>query len=171
MGGIPRDGALRRLALTGLAAAAVAAPAVATPIVASAATTQPTTESYQSLLHQIDTGQVSAAVINRKAHTAKVTLASGSIERVDYPPKQEKQLSDTLRKKGANVKIAKRKRAKKAVHHKLRYIAAAIVGLGILVGGVLLIVRGRRPPAGSERDDRRAAAADAGPGEPPAPRA
>jgi ATP-dependent Zn protease len=116
----------------------------ATPAFAQTAPT--TTESYQALLGQINGHQVRSATINRKAHTVKATLDDGSVQRVDYPPAEERTLSDNLRKSGATVKIAKKKKAKKAVHHKLRYIAAGIVGFVVVVGLVLLILRGRRPP-------------------------
>jgi ATP-dependent Zn protease len=117
---------------------------LATPTALAA--TPATTESYQALLGQINAGQVRAAVINRKPHTIKVTLDDGSVQRIDYPPANEKQLSDSLRKHGAVVKIAKKKKAKKAVHHRLRYIAGGIVIVVAIVGLVLLILRGRRPP-------------------------
>ena len=132
--------------------------------VAPAATTQPTTESYQALLGQVNANQVRSAVINRKAHIVKVTLDDGSVQRIDYPPRQEKALSKSLRQHGATVKIAKRKKAKKAVHHKLRYIAAGVVALGVVVGGVLLILRGRRPPGPSVYEREEAAAAPPPPG-------
>ena len=134
------------------------------------AATPATTESYQALLGQISAGQVRSAVINRKPHTIKVTLDDGSIQRIDYPPADEKQLSDSLRKHGAVVKIAKKKKAKKAVHHRLRYIAAGIGGVVVVVGIVLLILRGRRPP-GPVREPEPAPNAPAsppgGPTEPP----
>jgi hypothetical protein len=116
---------------------------LASPAYAQTATT---TESYQALLGQIGSRQVRSATINRKAHIVKAVLDDGSVQRVDYPPADERTLSDSLRKSGATVKIAKKKKAKKAVHHKLRYIAAGIVGVIVVVGLVLLILRGRRPP-------------------------
>jgi ATP-dependent Zn protease len=120
---------------------------------ATASAQTATTESYQALVGQISANQVRAATINRKAHLVKVTLDDGSVQHVDYPPKQEKQLSNSLRQHGANVKIAKRKRIHKAVHHRLRYIAGGIVGV-FLVGGLgVLIVRGRRPPSTKPQDE------------------
>lgn len=133
----PRTTAASLLA-TLLLACLAAAPAPAAPA--------PTTESYQALLGQINARQIRSAVINRKAHLVKVVLDDGSVQRVDYPPADERTLSDSLRAHGAGVKIAKKKKAKKAVHHKLRYIAAGIVGAIVVVGLVLLILRGRRPP-------------------------
>jgi ATP-dependent Zn protease len=132
------------------------------------AATPATTESYQALLGQISAGQVRAAVINRKPHTIKVTLDDGSVQRIDYPPADEKQLSNSLRKHGAVVKIAKKKKAKKAVHHRLRYIAAGIVGVVVVVGLVLLILRGRRPPEPvREPEPAPTPPPPGGPGEPP----
>jgi ATP-dependent Zn protease len=133
------------------------------------AATAATTESYQALLGQINGGQVRSAVINRKPHTIKVTLDDGSVQRVDYPPAEEKQLSDSLRKHGAVVKIAKKKKAKKAVHHKLRYIAAGIAGVVVVVGLVLLILRGRRPPEPVREPEPAPTAPTEPPGGPPEP--
>jgi ATP-dependent Zn protease len=133
------------------------------------AATPPTTESYQALLGQISAGQVRSAVINRKPHTVKVTLDDGSVQRIDYPPADEKQLSNSLRKHGAVVKIAKKKKAKKAVHHRLRYIAAGIVGVVVVVGLVLLILRGRRPPEPVREPEPAPTAPPPPPGGPPEP--
>jgi ATP-dependent Zn protease len=132
-----RGAGWRKLACILACSALFAAPA--------AAQTTQTTESYQALLGQIGSRQVRAATINRKAHIVKATLDDGSVQRIDYPPADEKTLSDNLRHSGATVKIAKNKKAKKAVHHKLRYIAAGIAGVIVVVGLVLLILRGRRP--------------------------
>jgi ATP-dependent Zn protease len=135
---------------------------------ATASAQTATTESYQALVGQINSNQVRAATINRKAHIVKVTLDDGSVQHVDYPPKQEKQLSNSLRQHGAKVKIAKRKRIHKAVHHRLRYIAAGIVGLFVVVGLGLLVVRGRRPPS-TKPEDAGAPAQGGPPPEPPVP--
>jgi ATP-dependent Zn protease len=133
------------------------------------AATPATTESYQALLGQISAGQVRSAVINRKPHTIKVTLDDGSVQRIDYPPADEKRLSNSLRKHGAVVKIAKKKKAKKAVHHRLRYIAAGIVGVVVVVGLVLLILRGRRPPEPVREPEPAPTAPPPPPGGPPEP--
>ena len=133
------------------------------------AATPATTESYQALLGQISAGQVRSAVINRKPHTIKVTLDDGSVQRIDYPPADEKTLSDSLRTHGAVVKIAKKKKAKNAVHHRLRYIAAGIVGVVVVVGLVLLILRGRRPPEPVREPEPAPTAPPAPPGGPPEP--
>lgn len=138
----PRSRLRPRTTAASLLATLLLACLAATPAPAAPA---PTTESYQALLGQINARQIRSAVINRKAHLVKVVLDDGSVQRVDYPPAEERTLSDSLRAHGAGVKIAKKK-AKKAVHHKLRYIAAGIVGAIVVVGLVLLILRGRRPP-------------------------
>jgi ATP-dependent Zn protease len=137
--------------------------------VATASAQTATTESYQALVGQINSNQVRAATINRKAHLVKVTLDDGSVQHVDYPPKQEKQLSNSLRQHGAKVKIAKRKRIHKAVHHRLRYIAAGIVGVFVVVGLGLLVVRGRRPPSTKPQDEPGSPAQGAPPAESPVP--
>lgn len=159
----------RRVAVAILASALLLAFFGGPPAPPGQAATAATTESYQALLGQISANQVRSATINRKPHTIKVTLDDGSVQRVDYPPADEKTLSDSLRRHGAVVKIAKKKTAKKAVHHKLRYIAAGIVGVIVVVGLVLLILRGRRPPEPVREPEPAPPAPTEPPGGPPEP--
>jgi hypothetical protein len=129
-----------------LIALLVAAPA------AFAAAPAPT-ETYAMLLTQIDarTGgdRVTAATLDKADHHVRVTLADGSRPLVSYPSTQDKFLVDTLLHHGVKVVYTK----PPAVHHTLRYIAAGVVAVLLLIGaGVWFYTRGRpdapdAPPA------------------------
>jgi hypothetical protein len=112
--------------------------------VALAAAPAPT-ESYAVLLTQIDAKhgspqRVKAATVDKADHHVRVTLANGSRPLVSYPSSQDKFLVDTLIRHG--IKPVYTKRA--AVHHTLRYIAAGVVAVLLLIGaGVWFYTRGR----------------------------
>ena len=129
-----------------------------------------TPESYQALQGQIAAGQVHAATFNKKAHTLHITLADGRHVLVSYPSHDEPQLVAQLKSKGASVKIKKAK--KKAVHHKLRYIAGGILVAVIAIVAIVLGVNRRRPheaePAAGGPAAPTGAAPPASPGEPDA---
>jgi hypothetical protein len=124
---------------------------------ATAAAAPLSTESYQTLLGQIDSNQVRAATVNRKAHDVKVTLADGSIQHVIYPSRDARQLVARFNQHGAHVKFSRKKLP--AVHHHLRYIAAGVVGGLILIGAVVWLVQRRRPGAPPSTDASTAPAA------------
>jgi ATP-dependent Zn protease len=122
------------------------------------------TEGYQALLSQVRSGNVTVAVINRRPHDVKVTLKSGAVQEAIYPPADEKALARSLRAHGATVKFTKAK--KPAVHHKLRYIAAGILGALIVVGGGLWFVSRRQQPGTATPPPGGGGAPTAPPGEP-----
>jgi hypothetical protein len=102
------------------------------------------TESYATLLTQIDAKRgspqrVTHATVDKADHHVRVTLANGSRPLASYPAAQDKALVDTLIRHG--VKPVYTKRA--ALHHTLRYIAAGVVAVLLLVGaGVWFYTRG-----------------------------
>ena len=104
------------------------------------------TESYTTLLHQLaakkgDPQAVIAATVDKKKHHIRVTLANNTRPLVSYPPSQDKFLIDTLLRHHIKPKYTV---TKKAVHHVLRYIAAGIVAVLLLIGaGVWVYTRGR----------------------------
>jgi len=139
------------LALVALLAAAPAALAVAP--VALAAAPAPT-ETYAMLLTQIDAkagsgDRVTAATLDKADHHVRVTLADGARPLVSYPSAQDKFLVDTLLHHRIKVVYTK----PPAVHHTLRYVAAGVVAVLLLIGaGVWYYTRGRpdapdAPPA------------------------
>jgi hypothetical protein len=103
------------------------------------------TETYASLLQQIDAKKgdpkrVVAATIDKARHHVRVTLADGSRPLVVYPAAQDKFLVDTLLHRHIRPKYTPAKK----VHHVLRYIAAGVVAVLLLIGaGVWVYTRGR----------------------------
>jgi hypothetical protein len=130
------------------------------------------TESYPTLLRQIFARQVLIAHVNEKTHDIRVTLKNGSEEFVVFPAAQHKALIDALERHGVKPIYTSHKRAKKPVHHVLRYVAAAIVVVLLLIGaGVWVYTRGQRqPPAVTSGDPPGPGTADPpdAPGETPA---
>lgn len=123
------------LALAGLLALSAAALAAAPA----------PTESYQALLTQIDAKpgspqRVIAATVDKADHHVRVTLQNGTRPLVSYPSADDKYLVDTLLHHGVKPVYTKHP----AVHHTLRYIAAAVVAVLLLIGaGVWFYTRGR----------------------------
>jgi len=116
---------------------------VATPVALAAAPAP--TETYAVLLTQIDAKKgspqrVVAATVDKADHHVRVTLANGSRPLVRYPASDDRLLVDTLLHHGVTPVYAKRP----AVHHTLRYIAAGVVAVLLLIGGgVWFYTRGR----------------------------
>jgi len=109
----------------------------------------PPTESYASLVHQIDSGQVTVAHVNELTHDIRVTLKDGTEQLVSYPPAEHKVLVDSLIHHGIKPVYTKHKAAVKAAHHVLRYIAAGVVVVLLLIGvGVWTYTRGQHPTVG-----------------------
>jgi len=129
---------MRRAAIAAVVCLLVSAP------LAFAATTPPT-ETYTTLVHQIDSGQVAVAHVNESTHDIRVTLKSGSEQFVVYPPAQHKTLIDSLLHHGVTPIYTKHKHTAKPVHHVLRYVAAGVVVVLLLIGGgVWAYTRGPR---------------------------
>ena len=109
------------------------------------------TEKYATLLRQLaakkgDPQSVIAATVDVRRHHIRVTLADGGRPLVSYPPAQDKFLIDTLLRHHIKPKYTV---TKKAVHHVLRYIAAGVVAVLLLIGaGGWVYTRGRQPDPG-----------------------
>jgi hypothetical protein len=109
------------------------------------------TESYATLIGQIDSGQVTSAHVNEQTHHVKVTLTDGTDQVASFLLADHKKLIDALLHHGvkpiytASVTAAAKP---KPVHHVLRYVAAGIVVVLLLIGGaVWAYTRGQSPPA------------------------
>jgi len=123
------------------------------PAPVALAATPAITESYAALVHQIDTGQVVVAHVNERDHHISVTLRNGSREFVSFPPAQHKTLVDSLFRHGVKPIFTSTTHTTKAkpVHNVLRYVAAGVVVVLLLIGGgVWVYTRGGRhqPPVG-----------------------
>jgi hypothetical protein len=114
---------------------------------AAAATPVPLpTESLQTYEQQLASGQIKAVAFNVKARSIHLTLASGKLVLVHYPPGREAALLEALRAKGITPVNGKGKEVKapKAAHHKIRYIVGAVVIVLIVLVGALLLFRRKR---------------------------
>jgi hypothetical protein len=103
------------------------------------------TESYATLLKQLaakagSSQRVTAATHDKADHHVRLTLTNGSRPLVSYPPAKDKFLVDSLIRDGITPVYTKRV----VVHHTLRYIAAGVVVVLLLIGaGVWFYTRGR----------------------------
>src|SRR5580700_5745327 len=95
------------------------------------------TESYSTLAHQIDAGQVTIAYVNEETHHVQANLKDGSQQLVAFPSSQHKTFVDSLLHHGVQVIYTRPKRhvtaTAKPVHHVLRYIAAGVVVVLLLI--------------------------------------
>src|SRR5579862_6723537 len=109
------------------------------------------TESYSTLVHQIDAGQVAIAYVNEETHHVQANLKDGAQQLVAFPSSQHKVLIDAMLHHGVQVIYTRKKPhlkpAFKPVHHVLRYIAGGVVAVLLLIGlGVWRYTRGPRTP-------------------------
>lgn len=142
---------LAPLALMLLAlAAALIAPAAASAATSSEENIKYGHESLAEYEQQLESGQVTALVINKRIRRLHITLKNGQHMLATYPPKKEPEQVAKATAKHVPVSVlspaaAKAEAAKAPVHHKLRYIAGGIlIAVIVIVGAVLLIDRRRK---------------------------
>jgi hypothetical protein len=108
-------------------------------------------ESYAEFQQQLASGQIRAVTINKRLASLRVTLEDGRHVLAKYAHKGEPAAVAALAAKHVPVTVlspaqAKSEIPKKAVHHKLRYIAGGILIVLIVVVGAVLYARSRRRP-------------------------
>jgi hypothetical protein len=107
-------------------------------------------ESYPTYEQQLNGDQIASVTVNKRLRSLRVTLKDGRYALAKYAPKGEPAAVAALQAKHVPVTVltpaqAKLEVPKKVDHHKLRYIAGAVVVVVIvIVGGVLFISRKRR---------------------------
>ncbi len=120
------------------------------PVAAAATPPAYQPESLATYEQQLAGGQIASVTVNKRLRSLRVTLKDGRYVLAKYKPKGEPEAVASLQAKHVPVTVllpaqAKAEVPKKAVHHKLRYIAGAIVIVVIvIVGAVLFISRKRR---------------------------
>jgi hypothetical protein len=129
-------------------------------------------ESVAALEGQLHHAQVHALSVHPAAGTGHihVSLNDGRHMTVAYASAEEAHLLAIARAAGTPVTIAKAKakKATKAAHHKLRYVAAGILVIVIIVvAAVLLLDRRRKLGEGGGDEAAEGASVPSTPGETP----
>ncbi|HEV2974784.1 MAG TPA: hypothetical protein VGX69_07260 [Solirubrobacteraceae bacterium] len=107
-------------------------------------------EGEAEFAQQIASKKIASAVINKRLRTVRVTLTDGTHVLARYPAHQEPQTLERLKAAGIPVSVLgkataeKEAKAKKPVHHKLRYIAGGVVIAVIVIVGIVLLINRRR---------------------------
>jgi hypothetical protein len=106
-------------------------------------------ESLSQYESQLAAGQVASVTIDKRTHELRATLKNGEHVVAKYPAKHESKFTEELKAKGVAVTILTQAQAraegrKKAVHHKIRYIAGGVLIAVIVIVGAVLILRRRR---------------------------
>ncbi len=143
----PTRAFLPRIALPALLCLALAP---AAPASAAEGTVHYVKENLAEYEHQLSSGQIAAATINRRVGTVRLTLKGGEHFLVHYAAHEEPKVAAALAAKRVPVTVLKPAEALKEankvpVKHKLRYIAGGIlIAVIIIVGAVLLVDRRRK---------------------------
>lgn len=106
-------------------------------------------ESQQAYEGQLAAGEIAKAKINKRVRHLDLTLKNGQQFVYVYPPHTEPAVAAKLTEKKIPLEVLSPKaalaEAKKApVHHKLRYIAAGILGAIVIIVLIVLVVDRRR---------------------------
>jgi hypothetical protein len=108
-----------------------------------------TKESLPEFEAQLNGGQIQAATFNKRIRSLRLTLKNGDHKLVIYKAHESPALIAKLKAKHVAVGVlakgqAEKEAKAKPVHHKLRYIAGAVVIVVILIVGAVLVVNRRR---------------------------
>jgi uncharacterized membrane protein len=138
-------------AITSIALAVCVALGLLAPgALAAEGTTTYTHESEAAFQQQLASKQIQSATVNKRLRTLRLTLKDGTHVLARYPKKQEPQTVARLKARGVAVTVLgktaseKEAKAKKPVHHKLRYIVGGVVIAVIVIVGLVLLVNSRR---------------------------
>ena len=145
-GGCLRVPSVRRMYRPVAAASLLVLVLVVSPSAASAAAKAPRpTETLTAFKAQAARGAVRSVKVNRKSHDLRATLRAGGHAVVSFPSREATSLVAQL--KAEHVRVTERRRTHKRKHrpaHKLRYIAAGVLVVAVVVSGALLALRRRR---------------------------
>ncbi|MGA2455046.1 MAG: hypothetical protein ABSG93_16160 [Solirubrobacteraceae bacterium] len=121
---------------------------LAAPVAAGAAVIYQN-ETYPEYQQQLAGGQIQAVTINKYLRSLRITLKDGRYVLAKYAKHEEPAVAAALEAKHVPVtvlaqSVARKEVPKKAVHHKLRYIAGGIVIVVIVIVGAVLFINRRR---------------------------
>jgi hypothetical protein len=110
------------------------------------------TESYAEYQQQLAGGQIAAVTINKRLASLRTTLKDGRYVLAKYGRHEEPKAVAALQAAHVPVTVlsdteALKEVAAKPVHHKLRYIAAGVLIVVILIAGTVLYMRRSRQHA------------------------
>jgi hypothetical protein len=129
---------LRRPLLIALLAAALLLPASAQAV---------TWVSYPQLRAQVGSGRLQRAVINHALLHIEIKFASGREWEASYPSRDQRMLQRTLHARHIPIIFAARPHTHAAgprVHHRLRYITAAVLAVALAIATALFLLDARR---------------------------
>jgi hypothetical protein len=106
-------------------------------------------ESEADFAGQLAAKEVKEVTINKLLRRMSVTLADGRHVFARYPKKQGAQTVARLRARGVRVTVLSEEQARQEIksepkHHKIRYIAGAVVIVAIALAGAVLLFNRRR---------------------------
>jgi hypothetical protein len=144
-----RAGAVRGMYAGAIALCAAAALLVPTAAGAGAATIVYEPVSETVFLHELDSGQVVAATINKRVRSVRVTLKDGTHVLAHYPAHEEPRTYALIKSKGVPVAVLTKAEAEaeekaKPAKHKIRYIVGGVLIVVIVVVGTVLLINRRR---------------------------
>jgi hypothetical protein len=117
--------------------------------------------SYEQLLHQIRSGPVIRAIINRPRGDIEIKFRDLSEWESPYPRSAQPMLQRLLHRRHIRVLFVAAPHATAAraaaVHHHLRYVLAAVLGGSALIAAGLYLLRRRRRSARARAGARPAA--------------
>jgi ATP-dependent Zn protease len=122
---------------------------LATLALAPSSAVAATQVTYPELLNQLRTGPVIRAIINRTRGDIEIKFRDLSEWEAFYPRAAQPSLQRLLHQRQIRVLFASRPHAQArpaAVHHHLRYIAAAVIGALALIGAAAYLYSRRRRP-------------------------
>jgi hypothetical protein len=106
-------------------------------------------ETLPAFETQLSAHQIAAATFNKRVRSMRVTLKNGEHKLVIYSAKGSPALIAKLEARHVPVTILSKAAAEneakaKPKHHKIRYIAGAVVIAVIVIAGLVLLISSRR---------------------------
>jgi hypothetical protein len=106
-------------------------------------------ETFKEYEQQLAGAQIQSVTINKRLRSLRITLKDGRFVLAKYGKHEEPNVAAALAAKHVAVTVltptvALKEVPKKAVHHKLRYIAGGIVIVMILIVGAVLYINRKR---------------------------